>query len=203
MLGILFILVHSFLSAECLQKRQVMVNYFGCCCSDGRGAPQSPNHCRFYRVRRKMGEGEMEDGSGMVMEVECLWNLSRMGMLSCMRAGIGMSVCVLVLVVVVVLVVVLVYMVLTVRIVVAVLAVVVATVILEGVLVEVDCVGVVPKLSSGIFVVVVVLENFGLVLWSSWRMALWCWNGRRTFWDVSVSRPWQETSLSVHVYLGL
>ena len=42
--------------------------------------------------------------------------------------------------------------------------------------VEVDCVGVVSESSSGGFavvVVVVVLEDFGLVLWSSWRMLLW------------------------------
>ena len=30
--------------------------------------------------------------------------------------------------------------------------------------------------SSGGFVLVVVLEGFGLVLWSRWRMVLWCWN---------------------------
>ena len=53
---------------------------------------------------------------------------------------------------------------------------VVATKMVQGVLVEVNCVGVVSGLSGGSFVVVVVvaLEGFGLVLWSSWRMALWC-----------------------------
>ena len=56
-----------------------------------------------------------------------------------------------------------------------------ATVIEEGVLVEVDCLGVISEFSGGGSVVVVVLEDFGLVLWSSWRMALWCWNGRRNF----------------------
>ena len=41
---------------------------------------------------------------------------------------------------------------------------------------EVDCVEVVSESSSGGFVVVVVvvLEDFGLVLCSSWRMVLWC-----------------------------
>ena len=39
----------------------------------------------------------------MVIEVEGVWNLGRMEMLSCIRADIGMLVCVLVLVVVVVL----------------------------------------------------------------------------------------------------
>ena len=34
------------------------------------------------------------------------------------------------------------------------------------------------ELSGGGFVMVVELEDFGLVLWSSWRMALWCWNGK-------------------------
>ena len=48
----------------------------------------------------KDGAGEMEDDKCMVMEVEGAWNLAGMGMFSCLRAGIGMSVCVLVLVVV-------------------------------------------------------------------------------------------------------
>ena len=39
---------------------------------------------------------------------------------------------------------------------------------------EVDCVRVVSDSSSGSFVVVLVLEDFGLVLWSGWRMVLWC-----------------------------
>ena len=38
--------------------------------------------------------------------------------------------------------------------------------------------GVVSESSSEGFVVVVVLEDFGPVLWSSWRMVLWCWNER-------------------------
>ena len=48
-------------------------------------------------------------------------------------------------------------------------------------LVEVDCVGVVSESSDRGFVVVVVvvLEDFGLVLWCGWRMTLWCWNERR------------------------
>ena len=46
---------------------------------------------------------------------------------------------------------------------------------------EVDCVGVVSKSSSGSFVVVVVLEDFVLLLWSSWRMVSWCWNERGNF----------------------
>ena len=48
----------------------------------------------------------------------------------------------------------------------------------EGVLVEVYCVGVVSGSNSVSFVVVVVLEDFALVLWCSSRMALWCWNER-------------------------
>ena len=43
---------------------------------------------------------------------------------------------------------------------------------------KVNCVGVVSGSSSGSFEVAVALEGFGLVLWSSWRMALWCWNER-------------------------
>ena len=45
---------------------------------------------------------------------------------------------------------------------------VVATVMLQGVLVEVDCVGVFSGSRTGGFVVVVALEDLGLVLWSSW-----------------------------------
>ena len=45
---------------------------------------------------------------------------------------------------------------------------VVATVMLQGVLVEVDFVGVFSGSSSEGFVVVVALEDLGLVLWSSW-----------------------------------
>ena len=29
--------------------------------------------------------------------------------------------------------------------------------------------------------VVVVLEDFGVVLWCGWRVALWCWNERGDF----------------------
>ena len=50
-------------------------------------------------MRGKMGEGGIDD-RGIVMEVEGAWNLGGMGMINCMRAGIGVSVCVLVLVVV-------------------------------------------------------------------------------------------------------
>ena len=44
-------------------------------------------------------------------------------------------------------------------------------------LVEVACVGIVFE-SSGEGFVVVVLEDFGVVLWCGWRMALWCSNER-------------------------
>ena len=89
-----------------------MVTSFGCR-SDGSGTPQSPNRWRSCKVRGKMGEGVMEEGamerdSGMVIDVEGVWILDGMGMLSCIGAGIGVSVCVLVLVVVVALVVLLV-----------------------------------------------------------------------------------------------
>ena len=40
-----------------------------------------------------MGEGEMVGDRGMTMEVEDVWNLCGMEMLSCMRARLGMSVC--------------------------------------------------------------------------------------------------------------
>ena len=56
--------------------------------------------------------------------------------------------------------------------------VVLVTVMVQGVLVEDDCVGLVSRSSSGNFVVVLVLEDFELVLWFSWRMNFWCWNER-------------------------
>ena len=46
---------------------------------------------------------------------------------------------------------------------------------------EVDCVKVVSGSSSGDFVVVAVLEDFEVALWSSWRMTLWGWNERGDF----------------------
>ena len=59
--------------------------------------------------------------------------------------------------------------------------VVVARVMVQGVLVEVDCVVVVSGSISGGFVVVVVLDGFGLMPWSGWRVILWCWNERGCF----------------------
>lgn len=109
-----------------------------------------------------MGEGEIEDGRGIVMEVEGAWNLGKMGMVSFMRAGIRMSVSVLMLVVV------LVYISLTVWVEVGVLTavVVVVTMVVQEVLVEIDCVRVVSKSSCGGFVVVMVLEDVRLVFCS-------------------------------------
>ena len=48
-------------------------------------------------------------------------------------------------------------------------------------LVEVGCVGMVCESSGGSFVVVVALQDFGVLLWCGWRMALWCWNEREEF----------------------
>ena len=105
----------------------------------------------------------MGGNKGMLMEVEDVWNLGRMGILSCIRAGSGISVSVLmVVVVVVVLALVLVWMVLMVWVVVGVLILVVATVMVQEVLVEV-----VSGSSSGAFLLVVVeLDGFGLASWS-------------------------------------
>ena len=52
-------------------------------------------------------------------------------------------------------------------------------------LVEVACVGIVFESSGGGFVVVV-LEDFGVVLWCGWRMALWCSNERGEVGEVSM-----------------
>ena len=51
--------------------------------------PQISNCCRSCKVQGMIGEGEMEDDRGMVMEVEGSMHLGRIGMLSCMMAGIG------------------------------------------------------------------------------------------------------------------
>ena len=159
-----------------------MVTSFSCSCVDGRGAAQSPSRWRSCKVWGKMGEGGVDD-TGIIMEVEGAWNLAGMGMLSCMRVDIGVLVCVLVLVVVLVLV--LMWMVLTVWVVVGVLAVLLAMVVatMVRILVEFGCVGVVFESSGRGFVVVVVVveEDFGVVLWCGWRMALWCWNERGDF----------------------
>ena len=64
-----------------------MVTSFSCSCVDGRRAAQSYSRWRSCKVPGKMGEGRMDD-RGIVMEVEGAWNLSEVGMLSCMRAGI-------------------------------------------------------------------------------------------------------------------
>ena len=111
------------------------------------------------------------------MEVEGALNLGGMEILSCMRVGIGVLVCVLVLAVVVVVVLVWMWMMLTVWVVVGVLAVLLAVLLamvvatMVGMLVEVGCMGVVFESSGGGFVVVA-LEDFGVVLWCGWRMAL-------------------------------
>ena len=165
---------------QCLQKCHVMVTSFGCYCTDGRGALLSPNCWRSCKLWGKMWEGKMGSKRGMVIEVEGIWNLGGMGMLSCMTVGIAMLVCGLVLAVVVVLVVVFVWMVLTMWIVMGVLAVVVSIVMVQR-LAEVNRIGVVSGLSSRGFVVVVVLEGFVLVSWSSWKMVLWCLNEREDF----------------------
>ena len=132
-------------------------------------------------MQGKMAEGGIDD-RGIVMEVEGAWSLGGMGMLSCMRVGIGVSVCMLVLVVVVGVVLVWMWMVLTVWVVVGVLAVLLAMVVatVVGMLVEFGCVGVVFESSGGDFLVMVVVD-FEIVLWWSWRMALWCWNERGNF----------------------
>ena len=70
----------------CLQNHHVMVT-FVCCCADGRGAHQSPNHWRSYKIRGKM-DCEIGGDRGMVMEVEGVWKLGGMMILSCIEAGI-------------------------------------------------------------------------------------------------------------------
>ena len=157
-----------------------MVTSFGCSCVDGPGAAQSPSCWRSCKVWGKIEEDGIVDRS-IVIEVEGAWNLGGMGMLSCMRVGIGV-VCVLVLVVVMVVVLVWMWMMLIVWVVVGVLAVLLAMVVatMVGMMVEVGCVGVVLE-SSGEGFVVVLLKDFGVMLWCGWRMVLWCWNERGDF----------------------
>ena len=47
-----------------------MVTFFSCCYAGGRGAIQSPNHWRSFKVQGKIGEGEMESDKGVMKEVE-------------------------------------------------------------------------------------------------------------------------------------
>ena len=143
-----------------------MVTSFGCSCVDGPGAAQTPSRWRSCKVRGKIEEGGTDD-RGIIMEVEGAWNLGGMRMLSSMRAGIGVSVCVLMLVEVVV---VLVWVWVVMGVLAVLLAMVVATMV--GMLVEVGCVGVVFESSGGGFVVLVV-EDFGVVLWCGWKISLW------------------------------
>ena len=119
----------------------------------------------------------MGSDRGIMMEVEGVWNLGGIGVLSCIRAGIRTLVCVLVLVVEVVmaLVVVLVWMILMVWVVVGVL--VLATLMVQEVLVE----AVSGSSSGGLLVVLVILDGFELVLWSGWWVVLRCWNERGCF----------------------
>ena len=56
-----------------------MVTSFGCCCADCREALQNPNCWRSCKIWGKMGEGEIEGDKDMLMEVECVWTLGRMG----------------------------------------------------------------------------------------------------------------------------
>lgn len=58
------------LNVQCLQKRRVMVTSFSCCYAGGRGAIQSPNHWRSFKVQGKIEEGEMESDKGVMKEVE-------------------------------------------------------------------------------------------------------------------------------------
>ena len=129
-----------------------MVTSFGCSCVDGRGAAQSLNFLRSCKVQGKKGEGGIDDRD-IVIEVEGAWNLGGLGMLSCMRVGIGVSACVLVLVVVLMWM----WVVLMVWVVVGVLAVLLAMVVatMVGMLVKAGCVGAVFESSGGGFVVVV------------------------------------------------
>ena len=161
-----------------------MVISLGRCCRHGVGVPQSPNCCSSCNVRGKMREGGVDDGKGMVSDVEGVRSLGRREMFSSMREGI--SVCVVV-VVLMVAVGVVVLMVVVGAVGVVVLTVVVGVVvfmIVVGVLyigaAEVDCSGVVEIFVLGRFFVVVAVE-VELVVGCVVRLVLWCSNGRGDF----------------------
>ena len=66
---------------------------------NGREAPQSLKRWRSCKLQGKIEEGQIRSDRGRVMEMEGVWNLGRMGILSCIRASITTLLCVLVLVV--------------------------------------------------------------------------------------------------------
>ena len=141
----------------------------------------------------KMREAGVDDGKGMVSDVEGVQSLSGREMFSSTREGISVCVVVVVLMVavgVVVLMVVVGVVVLTVVVGVVVLMVVVGVVVLMIVVgvfyigaVEVDCSGVVEIFLLGWFFVVVVVE-VELVVECVVRLVLWCSNGRGIFCDI-------------------
>ena len=71
-----------------------MVISLGRCCRHGAGAPQSPDCCSSCNVQGKMRDGGVDDGKGMVSDVDSVRSLGRREMVSSMRGGI--SVCVVV-----------------------------------------------------------------------------------------------------------
>ena len=74
-------------------------DFLGRCCRHGGGVPQSPDCCSSCNVRGKMREGGVDDGKGMVSDVEGLRNLGGREMFSSMGGGISVCLVVVVLMV--------------------------------------------------------------------------------------------------------
>ena len=181
-----------------------MVISLGCYCRHGGGVPQNPDCCSSCNVQGKTREGGVDDGKGMVSDVEGVRSLGGREMFSYMREGISVCAVVVVLMVAVRVVVLMVVVgvvgvvVLTVVVGVVLLMVVVGVVVLMivvGVVVlmivvgvlyigamEEECSGVFEIFVLGeFFVVVVVVVEVELVVGCVVRLVLWCSNGRGDF----------------------
>ena len=83
------------------RSAKVIVISLGRCCKHGGGVPQSPDCCSSCNVRGKMREGGVDDGKGMVSDVEGVRSLGGREMFSSMGGGISVCLVAVVLMVVV------------------------------------------------------------------------------------------------------
>ena len=79
------------------RSAKVIVISLGRCCKHGGGVPRSPDCCSSCNMQGKMREGGVDDGKGMVSDVEGVWSLGGREMFSSMGGG-RISVCLVVVV---------------------------------------------------------------------------------------------------------
>ena len=155
-----------------------MVVSLGRCCRHGGEVSQDADCCSSCNVRGKMSEGRVDDGKGMISDVECVRSLGGREMFSSMRRGISVCVVVVLLMVVVGMVV------LTVVVGVVMLMMVLGVLNIEAV--KVDCSRVIEVFVLGGFSVVVAVE-VELVVGGVMQLVLWCSNGKGDFlWRFSL-----------------